>query len=94
MAGTGERIPQSRDWHTNSSQAAESMQHSSSKFINSNNPNFSPVYSAKFPLSSVGSASHHVAAVSRSLVTLLILIFIRSFVQHYLEQKSWKLKTK
>lgn len=65
MAGTGDRLPRSSDWHTNSSQAAEVMQHSSSKFINSNNPKLSPTYSAKFSLSSVGSASHHTAAISR-----------------------------
>lgn len=94
LAGTGDRLPQSSDWHTNSSQTVELMQHSSFQFINSKNPKLSPIYSAKFPLSSVGSASHHVATVSRSLVTLLILILTHSFVQHYLEQNSWKLKTK
>lgn len=66
------------------------MQNSSAKLINSNNspPTQQNPYHHWWAL-------HPTTCCSESVpVTLLILIFVRSLGQHYLEQNSLKLKTK
>lgn len=85
--GTDHRSPGTG---THSPGAAELMQNSSAKLINSNNS----------PLTQENPhhrwwALHPTTCCSESVpVTLLILIFVRSLGQHYLEQNSLKLKTK
>lgn len=89
VAGTGDRPPQPRDRHSQPG-AAEPMQNSSAKLINSNNspPTQQNPYHHWWAL-------HPTTCCSESVpVTLLILIFVRSLGQHYLEQNSLKLKTK
>lgn len=75
---------------TQNPQAAELMQNSSAKLINSNN---SPC--AHQNPHHHWWALHPTTHCSKSLpVILLILILVHSLVQHYLEQNLWKLKTK
>lgn len=75
---------------THSPWAAELMQNSSDKLINSNNfPH------TQWNLHQHWWALHPTTHCPKSVpVTLPILILVHSLVQHYLEQKSWKLKTK